>query len=270
VRGAAESKVCVGCRGEGDFTVQERGSLALTRMLVQSTIRVLAGGSASLSACTLEAEATIDLRSLGSLSLASMAVPAVVLRATENALIDRENTHIGVSRTLRLDAVSVPESPTPAALMTGVMSVAADGSKSIDPQGYGIAPTFTVTSSPCMVSDGGRCVGRAVGYGPNERCVISFTGGGGLLAPCAVFDTDRALDVVTLPDGAGGAGARPAGWSSCPEGVALAPGDVIVWYSDGSNQGNNVPGGCVGLGYDDCGLPYSSSGLGGGWELCFA
>lgn len=217
MRGAAESKVCVGCRGEGDFTVQERGSLALTRMLVQSTIRVLAGGSASLSACTLEAEATIDLRSLGSLSLASMAVPAVVLRATENALIDRENTHIGVSRTLRLDAVSVPESPTPAALMTGVMSVAADGSKSIDPQGYGIAPTFTVTSSPCMVSDGGRCVGRAVGYGPNERCVISFTGGGGLLAPCAVFDTDRALDVVTLPDGAGGAGL-----------VALGPGCWLV------------------------------------------
>ena len=88
-----------------------------------------------------------------------------------------------------------------------------------------------------------------------------------MLGPCAVFDTIG--DIVTLPGGAAHY------YSDCPEGAALASGDAIAWTSDGSSQGN--PGaidnawdnGCAAKG--TCGLlPFSLSGLGGGWELCFA
>ena len=59
--------------------MQERASLALTNI-------------------ALDPSATIDLSGGGSLSLASMAVPAAVLGAAETALI-------GAGSTLRLDAV---------------------------------------------------------------------------------------------------------------------------------------------------------------------
>eukprot|EP01045_Picozoa_sp_COSAG04_P024947 COSAG04_NODE_3194_length_3064_cov_2.095447_2_plen_313_part_00 len=304
------------CRGVGRFSVDERGSLALTAVLIQGAISVAAGaslsaqgstfsntltvsgtmdaddsifsntltvsgsmdahdstfsntltvsGTATLSGCTLAASATIDLSGGGSLSIASMAVPAAVLTAAENTLS-------GAGSALRLDAVTVPESPTPAAFMTGAMSVAADGSKSIDPKGaftYG-TPTFTVVSGPCAVSEGGRCVGRPEGYRENEDCAITVGGGGGLLGPCAVFDTDNVDaggDYVTLPGGAAHYG------SDCPEGAALAPGDTIAWYSNVVYQGSvgssgEDHNGCAAKG--TCGLPATGYGLGGGWELCFA
>ena len=53
------------------------------------------------------------------------------------------------------------------------------------------------------MSEGGRWVGRAEGYGPSEECAIVVGGtGGGVLAPCAVFDTyfgGNIADRVTLP-----------------------------------------------------------------------
>ena len=117
------------------------------------------------------------------------------------------------------------------------------------------------------MSEGGRCVGRPEGYGPSEDCAITVGGGGGVLGRCAVFDTQRYADYVTLPGGAAHDG------SDCPEGAALAPGDAIAWTSDGSSQGSvgnpyNHDNGCAAKG--TCGLPYSADGLGGGWELCFA
>ena len=57
------------CRGSGGFSVEERGSLALTEMLVQGAISVATGGSASLSGCTLEASARLTASGGGSLSL---------------------------------------------------------------------------------------------------------------------------------------------------------------------------------------------------------
>eukprot|EP01046_Picozoa_sp_COSAG06_P020093 COSAG06_NODE_1457_length_9417_cov_58.780425_4_plen_316_part_00 len=269
--------------GGGGFTVQERGSLALAGVAVAGAVSVLAGGdltlqsstvlsgslsvtggtaslsgstlggslsvtggTASLSGCTLEDSMRLTTFTDSSLSLASMAVPAAVLAAAQVQLS-------GAGSTLRLAAVTVPELPD-AGELTGTMTVAADGSKAIDPPNWGLTgtPTFVVLSGPCAVSEGGRCVGRPGGYLPSEACEIAVGGGGGVLGACGVFDTFRG-DYVTLPDGSSHGG------SDCPAGAVLAAGGSVGWASDGSNQGNNGNG-----------LPYSGNVLGGGWQICFA
>ena len=226
------------CRGSASFAVQERGSLALTNI-------------------ALDPSATIDLSGGGSLSLASMAVPAAALGAAQGTLS-------GAGSTLRLDAVTVPEVPDAGAL-TGTISLTG-GLPSTEPASLfdNVPGWFIVSSGPCAVSEGGRCVGRPEGYGPSEDCAITVGGGGGVLGPCPVFDMDNGGDSVTLPGGAAHY------LSDCPEGAALVPSDAIAWHSDGSGQGSasNNPNGCVAKGL--CGLPYSGGGLGGGWQLCFA
>jgi hypothetical protein len=78
--------------GVGSFVVQERGSLALRYLKVQSELSVMAGGSASLSGCTLEArwrnQFSLRLPPAGvvSVSLSSMVVPAAVLAVAEGQL----------------------------------------------------------------------------------------------------------------------------------------------------------------------------------------
>jgi hypothetical protein len=255
--------VCAGCRGEGGFTVQERGSLALTHMLLQSAIHVLAGGSASLSGCTLVASASLAASGGGSLSLASMAMPAAVL---SNAM----GTLTGVGSTLRLDTVTVLEAPD---AVSGIMTIA---SGSDSPKAFGrsnpFGGTFAVASGPCTVSNGGRCVGRPAGYEGDEHCAITVSGGGGVLGPCAVFDTEAHAtgnDRVTLP----GEDREYRGGhdgSDCPMGAALAPGDAITWQSDLAVQGTvgceswaavGCGNGCAAKG--TCGLPFNSDdGLG--------
>jgi hypothetical protein len=124
-------------------------------------------------------------------------------------------------------------------------------------------PTFTVTSGPCTLAEGGRCVGRwPGGYLPNEHCDILVGGGGGggaaggVLGPCPIFDistnTYNGYDALALPGG--------AEYQRCPAGVALATGDALSWTSSGSYQGSGGGNG----------LPFSSSGAGGGWQICFA
>ena len=107
---------------------------------------------------------------------------------------------------------------------------------------------------------------RAEGYGPNEECAITVGGtGGGVLAPCAVFDWyGSGGDYVTLPGG------ERLGGSDCPVGAALAPGDTLSWTSsrDGQGSGGYWDNGCAAKG--TCGAPFSLDGLGGGWQLCFA
>ncbi len=85
-----------------------------------------------------------------------------------------------------------------------------------------------------------------------------------MLGPCAVFDLDTfGSDYVTLPGG------EQLGGSDCPAGAGLAAGDALSWSSDKYGQGNyGGDNGCAAKG--TCGLPYSSYGLGGGWQLCFA
>ena len=197
-----------------------------------------------------------------------MTVPAAVLTAAEGQLS-------GAGSTLRLSAVTLPEVPA-AGELTGTMSVEADGSKTIDSPAPWLG-LFAVTSGPCAVSDGGRCVGRAGGYLPSERCVITVAGDGGVLGDCGVFDMDGRFDTrrghydyITLPDGSTHTG------SDCPVGAALSPGGSVGWTSDGNVQGSVgiISGGtawdngCAAKG--TCGLAFSSTGLlGGGWQICF-
>ena len=96
----------------------------------------------------------------------------------------------------------------------------------------------------CQVSQGGRCVGRPQGYGRDEHCTISVSGGGGYVRPCTVFDTERLVDYITMPDGSVRDG------SDCPVGVPLAPGDVLNWESDYNAQGDTVT-----PGHDQCTPP---------------
>jgi len=76
----------------------------------------------------------------------------------------------------------------------------------------------------------------------------------------------------TLPQTRG----SPSAHTCSALGAALAPGDALAWHSSGSDQGT-VPfhtwqqppnNGCAAKG--TCGRAYSTDGLGGGWELCFA
>lgn len=94
-------------------------------------------------------------------------------------------------------------------------------------------------SPPCEVSQGGRCVGRPQGYGPNEECTITVSGGGGLLEDrCSIFDTESGYDVIALPGGETHSG------SDCPLGAPLVFGDELVWYSntDAGNGGHGLSG----------------------------
>ena len=243
--------------GSGGFTVQERGTLTVAYVTVQSDLTVLGGGTASLSGCALDASFTLTQSGVVSLSLASMAVPAAVLGAAEGGLS-------GAGSTLQLAAVTVLEFPDQASL-TGTTTVEVDGSKTVAPPGFGTHSTgsFAVTSGPCAVSDGGRCVGRPGGYGPSEACEIAVGGGGGVLGECGVFDT--AYDEITLPDGS------THDNSDCPVGAALPPGGSVGWTSSGTAQGtvgSNLDNGCAAKGL--CGLPFSLDGLGGGRQICFA
>ena len=275
--------------GSGEFTVQERGSLSLTYVTVESDLTLLGGGgltlqssmvsgalsvtdgvltvrssslsgdlivsgvsTASLSGCTLATSVSLTTTGGGSLSLVSTPVPRDMLGEAERQLS-------GANSTLRLSAVSVPEAPATGELLTGTMTVEADGSKTVDPPGFGVAPAFTVSSGPCTVSDDGRCVGRPGGYLPSEACTIVVIGGGGVLGPCGVFDMHWD-DGVGLPGSAGGA-------AKCKSGVALAPGESVAWHSGDSWQGDYFPGvvcPCSTQCYALCGLPHSDLGLGGG------
>jgi hypothetical protein len=170
-----------------------------------------------------------------------------------------------LAHTLRLSAVTVPEAPDVGEL-TGKATVGADGSKVADaPTLFDRVPgIFAVVSGPCVVSEGGHCVGRPGGDLPSEACEITVGGGGGVLGPCGVFDAFGA-DFVLLPDGSS------HHYSDCPVGAVLAAGGSVGWTSDGIYQGG------YGSGHDNgfdakglCGLPESDGGLGGGWQICFA
>jgi hypothetical protein len=186
----------------------------------------------------------------GSLSVAGMAMSQASLGSAQGGA--------GAGSTLRLAAVTVPEAPG-AGELTGTMTVGADGSTTSEPadmleEVLAAWPHFTVISGPCAVSEGGRCVGRPGGYLPSEVCEIAVGGGGGVLGPCGVFDTENSdYDYVTLPDGS------RHGGSDCPAGAVLAAGGSVGWASDRSYQGHGGNG-----------LPVSEDGLGGGWQICFA
>ena len=246
-----------------------------------------------------EAGEILSVSGAAELRLIGCIVPAAVLVAAETLLS-------GANSTLRLVAVTVPDAPS-AGPLTGAVTVGQDGLKTIrrgdvvsPTWGLASSPVFVVTSGPCTLTEGGRCVGRADGYGPGESCDITVIGGpvGGLLDGCGVFDLNAygKDDYINLPM------STHLG-SDCPEGTALATGDSVSWHSNGQYQGNwdcavselrrqgtnNFGCGGASVGADNgcgakglCGLPFTGkgpgqarsfgypSGLGGGWQTCFA
>jgi hypothetical protein len=245
--------------GSGDFTVGERGSISLIYLTLTGRLSLLAGGTASLSNCTLERDADIILASGGSggmVSFATMAVPARVLRVMQNALIAN---YMCRTIALRLYSITVPELGPNSGVATSTSRIAG-GSLSFNPPNL-FGGVFVVTSGPCELLHAGRCVGRPHGYLPNEHCAITVGGGGGMLGSCGVFQLDYVGnwhdgDILMLPGGA---------WyvsRSCPVGHLLAPNDALTWTSSSSWQGCPYSPG------HDC--SGSETGLGGGWQICFA
>jgi hypothetical protein len=209
--------------GRGDMVVNGRGSLALAMLRLSGAVSVLAGGIGTLHGCAFDAPAS--LLTAGSLSLISMDVPAALLAAAEAGVTD--------AGTLHLVDVTVPD--TAANLLTGTVSVGADGIYDIEPETLfdavlGTGGWFAVKSGgtcqkissngaaceeydgipPCTISDGGRCVGRPGGYMPWERCEIAVFGRSAMIEGCSVFDLShyyaqesdglRSIDAVTLPN----------------------------------------------------------------------
>ena len=268
--------------------VQQRASLTINRVLLRDTLSVSGdGASLNLVNCSVHATVRVVVTGGSTLSLASMAVPFSVWTAMEDALADPGSI-------MRFESVRIDGYASWGEL-TGMEIIEADGTRTKDPPTLGLAPSsgiFVVTSGcsnaagyvgvhslptaeacangdhtpPCKVTRGGRCVGRPAGYGPREKCVITVGGGGGMLGPCAVFDMSF-LDFVTLPGG------ETYTRSDCPANVALAAGDTIVWDSSGNSQGSvgaDLHGAYDCSAQGICGMPFSMSELGGGWELCFA
>ena len=253
--------------GSGGFTVGERASLTLThvRLSDSATGRLTDSATGQLSDWS-PAMTALTTTDGGSLSLSLMTVPAYVLGRAQAQLS-------GAGSRLRLSAVTLPEYPALGEL-TGTMTVG--DSITIDPPFFGtpVTGTFAVTSGPCEVSGGGRCVGRPGGFNVNERCNIVVGGGGGVLGPCAVFDM-QLVDYIEMPvsndwfDFSG---------SDCPVGVALAHGDDLEWESgsvadreEEEEDSVSEDNGCADKG--TCGLPYrrgSGAGFRGGWVICFA
>ena len=248
--------------GSGRFEVQQGGAVSLAFVRLSAAVYVSTGGSAGLSDCNLEA--SVELVVSGLLTLTAMAVPEAVLVAAEDQLS-------GSGSMLRLVGVTSVGAEWELRDLTGMIVVAADGTKALDPPNS-LPGFYVVNSGPCTVSESGRCVGRPAGYGANEQCAISVGGGGGRLDACGVFDMYIVgTDAVTLPDG------TRCDHSDCPEGMVLAPGDAVSWQSDAANQGSVGCGGCENgcTAKGICGLPWSGCGddtcppLGGGWQICF-
>ena len=190
----------------------------------------------------------------GSLTLADLALPLAALRTAEVSLA-------GAGSTLYLAAVTVPKQPDWGELTgTATAAAAAGGPLVLNPPDLQFPPYFVVRSGPCTVAEGGRCVGRwPGGYLPNEDCEIAVAGVvEGVLGPCPVFDTfgNGPGDWLTLPDG------TRHGNADCPAGAALGPGQTLTWTSNTADQGDFHGNGN--------GLPHSSFGAGGGWQVCFA
>ena len=95
---------------------------------------------------------------------------------------------------------------------------------------------------------------------PGEKCVITVTGGG-TLADCGVFGLDPPSgDGIVMPNRC--IYSNPTCWARtlenghCPMGMELLAGDVLVWTSDGGDQGAYNPE--LGIRDSDC-LPVRRS-----------
>ena len=162
----------------------------------------------------------------GSLSLAKTSLDLATLATLKGKLT--------AGNSLRLSGVTLREVPE-AGLLSGVMVSAVNGephdrillvapsrrlcddravlagTKHTTPPNFGSRTTgsFSVTSGPCTVAQGGRCVGRPAGYLPDDHCEIVVGGGGGKLGACPVFDISDMGDRLQLPADAPGVLPKP-------------------------------------------------------------
>ena len=255
-------------------------------------------GTLSLTGCTLDGSFAgqngFETDGVVSLSFDSMAVPLGLI-GTAQLIDEGSSLHL-------VDVTTMEAAAVVGALLTGTMVIGVDG-WTIEPRNWGISgsPAFIVVSGdyctngavggcdgcdnyvtlagdqrgegsyagtpPCVISDGGRCVGRPNGYVSDERCTITVGGGGGVIGGCSVFDLDSGGgDYITLPGPVLSTDVGVNGWhptlnrhyvADCPVGASLAPGDTIEWRADYVTQGSASQG------------RSSSYDVGGGWQLCF-
>eukprot|EP01047_Picozoa_sp_COSAG01_P029171 COSAG01_NODE_1991_length_8696_cov_971.862743_15_plen_323_part_00 len=215
----------------GDFVIGELGSLRLSQLhLNVSIVTVSNGGAVHLHNCHLGSMAGLTTSGTSMVSLSSMTVPLQQISALYRQALSQPGS------TLNLATIILREDPA-SVQKTGALRVGASGNATTSPPdllyqlSFG-SPVFSVTSGPCQLSNGARCVGRPNGYGINERCMIGVSGGGGLLAPPSIFDVDNnGFDKIMLGCGLGGC-------SSHPSAVQLAAGTRGYGAEyKGSNQG---------------------------------
>ena len=157
--------------GTGGFTVGEMGSLSWTHLSFGNRLSVSRNGMAQLEQCALDSSSSLIVTGGGSLGLSSMMLPSQVLSDVQNHLSGNQST-LTLFRVTVLESVSVGP-------LSGTMVVGIDGITTTPPDAFAghFRPSwFVVNSGPCTVSQGGRCVGRPQGYGPDESCTIAVGG----------------------------------------------------------------------------------------------
>ena len=94
-------------------------------------------------------------------------------------------------------------------------------------------PTFSVTSGPCTVTEGGACFrtpNYPDDYGSSQDCEIAVSGAG--FARATAFDTESGYDYVTI----GGTQYGGDGGALASSGVPVGDGTTVAWHTDSSGQ----------------------------------
>ena len=94
-------------------------------------------------------------------------------------------------------------------------------------------PTFSVTSGPCTVTEGGACFrtpNYPDAYGSSQDCEIAVSGAGFVRA--TAFDTESCCDYVAI----GGTQYGGDGGALASGGALVGDGTTVAWHADSSNQ----------------------------------
>ena len=279
------SAVISGAAGTYMLTLVE-GANVVVDLVIQPGQHVIITGDSSMSEAPLWGSAGFEVRELaslslehisleklsvigqavgqrGELSLQGMILPAGIFFNIISSLM--------AGGVISMNRVHLTEKPELGAL-TGSVSSTGDmlQFEPVDLLAGSSGPHFHVNGGNCVAY--GQCVGRPVGYLPNEHCDIVVVGQWPRLAPCRIFDTDGGGDAVAFTSGCNaGTGNTPGSCtfsgSSCPAGVALVNGDHISWDSSAIYQGGDWDGADV-HSVANGGLPRSTGEAGGGWAIC--
>ena len=143
-----------------------------------ATLSVGSGTSCNVLSSSIPADGSLSVSGGGELTLSSLTLALDLLS------YERGSGTVSDGSTLNLDSITLhTDRDWPS--VTGSVTME-DGTYVFSPPN--IFAGFTMLSGPCIVTRGGRCVGRPEGYGENEECAITVVHGGPL-GPCPVFDT---------------------------------------------------------------------------------